>query len=99
MPCAYILYSPSKDSYYYGATTLSAEERLHKHLNDYYDEKYTASIKDWQIFLEIGCSSMKQAMSIEKHIKSMKSRKYVQNLKLHPEMIGKLLEKFHEPDS
>lgn len=37
---------------------------------------------------------MTQAMQVEKHIKSMKSRIYIENLKRYPEMIIKLIEKY-----
>ncbi|OJW83447.1 MAG: hypothetical protein BGO69_08205 [Bacteroidetes bacterium 46-16] len=99
MPCVYILYSPAKDTYYCGATTLTASERLYHHLSDYYDAKYTARIKDWEIYIQIDCSSMKQAMAIEKHIKSMKSKKYIRNLTQYPDIIQKLIEKYAVPDS
>jgi hypothetical protein len=48
--------------------------------------------------LQIGCSSLEflcatftQARRIENHIKRMKSRKYIMNLKTYPEMMEKLL--------
>ncbi len=38
--------------------------------------------------------SKAQALAIEKHIKAMKSKIYIHNLKKYPEMIDKLLLKY-----
>ena len=94
MASVYILYSSSHDSYYIGFTTELAEVRIDRHNNDYYENKYTRSGKPWALFLEIKCSTDDQAKSIEKHIKSMKSKKYIHDLKIYPEMIEKLLARF-----
>jgi putative endonuclease len=90
MPCVYILYSPSYDKFYIGATTIAAESRLERHLEKFYENKFTGSISDWQLFFEIGCDTMKQALQIEKHIKKMKSKKYLADLKKFPEIEEKL---------
>jgi putative endonuclease len=90
MPCVYILYSPSRDKYYTGATTITAEIRLERHLENYYDNKFTEKISDWELYFNIDCDSMKQAMQIEKHIKQMKSKKYMSDLKKFPEILNKL---------
>jgi putative endonuclease len=97
MACVYILYSPSKDRFYNGASTLSASERLDRHLNDYNDGKFTSVADDWTLYLEIFCALMKQALLIEKHIKNMKSKKYIANLRSYPEIIEKLKTRY--PDS
>ena len=91
----YILYSHSLEKFYTGSTSNSTEGRIELHLSGFYGKnKFTYSAKDWSIFLEIPCSSYKQAIGIEKHIKKMKSRKYMHNLKKHPEIIRKLLKKY-----
>ena len=94
MPCLYILYSPSYDKFYTGATTLAAENRLERHLEKYYENKFTGKISDWELFFEIDCNSMKQALQIEKHIKKMKSKKYLVDLKQFPEMSERLKTKY-----
>ena len=94
MASVYILYSKSGDAYYTGFTTELIKLRIDRHNNDYYDDKYTKSGKPWELFLEIKCASDNQAMAIEKHIKSMKSKKYIQNLKTYSEMAEKLLTRF-----
>jgi putative endonuclease len=96
MPSAYILYSKSKDRYYIGFTTETIALRLERHNNDYYDDKSTADGKPWDLFLDITCDTNQQARSIESQIKSMKSRKYVENLRKYPEMIDKLKERYKD---
>jgi putative endonuclease len=95
MASVYILYSHSKDRYYTGFTTDSVAVRLERHNNDYYEDKSTADGKPWMLYLEIPCEHIQQARNIEMHFKSMKSRKYIENLKKYPEMIEKLKTKFH----
>jgi putative endonuclease len=94
MPCIYILYSPSTDIYYTGSTTITAESRLQRHLAKYYKNKFTGKISDWELFYEIECESIKQALQIETHIKKMKSKKYVTDLKQYPEISIKLKIKY-----
>jgi putative endonuclease len=55
--------------------------------------KFTAKADDWKLYLKIECKNKHQGLSIEKHIKSMKSKSYIQNLLKYPEMIVKLLAK------
>ena len=95
----YILYSPSVDSFYTGATSMKPEERLRRHIEGYYEKKFTKKVKDWELFLQIECVSMKQALLIEKHIKKMKSKIYIGNLKKFSSIIEKLKIKYSVPDS
>ena len=90
----YIVYSPSLDSFYTGFTLTSVNERLNKHNEKYYNKKYTAKANDWEIYLSIECASEKQAREIEAHIKRMKSKTYIHNLKRYPNMIIELLNKY-----
>ena len=88
----YILHSPSTDTFYVGSTGTSIDERIERHLNKYYgNSKFTAKFNDWVLFHSIPCNSFKQALAIERHIKNMKSKKYIKNLKLYPEITDKLL--------
>jgi putative endonuclease len=90
----YIIYSNQLDTYYTGFCQEDFESRLQKHCNGFYDNSYTKKTNDWQLFLLIECQSKKQALQIEKHIKKMKSKVYIKNLALFPEMIHKLKTKF-----
>ena len=94
VPTCYILYSKAINKFYTGATSEAILTRFNKHIEGFYDKKYTAIAKDWEIFLSIECATIKQAFKIEAHIKRMKSHKYIENLKHYPEMVEKLLKKY-----
>ena len=95
MATVYILYSKSAEKFYVGFTTIPTNERLQRHLNNYYQNKFTSPFKDWELFYEIPCESEKQARLIEAHIKKMKSKQYILNLGAFPEISQKLLEKYN----
>ena len=89
----YILHSSKLNRFYTGSSALEASERLELHLSKYYgSSKFTSKADDWKLFLTIKCSNKPQALAIEKHIKKMKSPKYINNLKQYPAMIDKLLD-------
>ena len=77
-----------------GFTTEDPAIRLLRHNESYYENKFTAKGKPWSLFLSIPCQNINQARSIEAHIKKMKSKKYLQNLKAFPEIMERLKAKF-----
>jgi len=85
----YILHSKKINRYYIGYTT-NFDLRLEFHKNAP-SKKFTANANDWSLFLNFTCDNKTQALSIEKHIKNMKSRIYIENLIKHPDVIDKLL--------
>ncbi len=88
MYCSYILFSEKLNRFYTGSTA-DFDERMEFH--DTSDaRKFTSKATDWTLFDKIECDSKTQALSIEKHIKSMKSKIYIRNLKQFPEMKEKL---------
>ncbi|MBN3519273.1 GIY-YIG nuclease family protein [Algoriphagus lutimaris] len=89
----YILYSGSKDRYYIGQTE-NLEERLFQHNSDYFKNSHTHGIKDWKVVHKIACSSRKQAVNIELHIKRARKRKYLEDLQKYPEISRKLVEHY-----
>ena len=96
MPFVYILYSALIDKYYVGYTNTSVEERLTKHNSNYYDNKWTKTGIPWVVYFQIECSTTKQAILIERHIKKMKSVTYLKNIKAYPQISQKLLEKYFD---
>ncbi|MEL1245252.1 GIY-YIG nuclease family protein [Flavobacterium sp. DGU11] len=95
MIACYILYNLFSNKYYVGFTQESMDERLEKHNSGFYDKSYTATIAGkWEVYILIECMSVSQALKIEKHIKAMKSKKYIQNLKVYPEIIDNLKQKY-----
>ena len=86
--CVYILFSEKLNRFYIGFTQ-NLDLRLEFHENSE-NRKFTANAKDWKLFLEINCDTKTQGATIEKHIKKMKSKIYINNLKKYPEMVDKL---------
>ena len=93
MHTVYILYSEKLNRYYTGYSQ-NLEKRLEFHIEKNESRKFTAKADDWVVFHKIACKTKNQAECIEKHIKSMKSSKYIRNIKKYPEISEKLLEKY-----
>ena len=93
MYSVYILYSPKADRFYIGQSE-DVNARIDMHKQKCFTGSFTSFTDDWGLFLEIRCSSRTQAILIERHIKRMKSRKYLGDLKKYPEIANKLKEKY-----
>jgi putative endonuclease len=90
----YILYSKSLDRFYIGQTK-DLNKRIAFHLEKKFQGSFTSKANDWGLFQTISCESRFQAIQIECHIKKMKSRQYIQNIKEYPEISDKLKNKYH----
>ncbi len=90
MAVLYILYSEKLDLYYTG-NCLSFETRFENHLNKSFSKSYTTNANDWKPVLIIEDLEYKQARFIERHIKRMKSKDFILNLKKYPELTIKLI--------
>jgi len=90
----YILFSKKLNRYYIGFTS-NLNQRLDFHHNDTQSRKFTYNAEDWILHFTLECKSKEQAMAIEKHIKAMKSKTYIQNLVKYPEIKCKLLSKYN----
>ena len=88
-----MIYSVKLDKYYIGES-IDVPTRVFQHNSGFFKNSFTSSSDDWQIFLKIECGSRALARKIESHIKKMKSRKYIEDLKKYPEIISKLKEKY-----
>ncbi len=91
MPYCYILLSPSRNKYYVGSTHTSLKERIVKHNTSYYGKHFTSQTSDWELYHAIQFDSYDLARKCELHVKKMKSRKYIENLKKYHEMSEKIL--------
>ena len=89
----YILHSISLNRFYIGMSS-NLNNRLDFHLNPTESRKFTAKTNDWKLFISIDKLSKNQALNIEKHIKKMKSKIYIQNLLKYPEIIEKIILKY-----
>jgi putative endonuclease len=74
----YILFSNTANKFYIGSTSLPVEQRLKKHLADH--SGFTGKFKDWKIVFTQGFNVKTDALALEKKIKSMKSRKFIEKL-------------------
>jgi putative endonuclease len=93
MASVYILYSSSANKFYIGCTK-DFQQRFEYHIIKEFPDSYTAKYSDWQLFYEIPNISITVARKIETHIKQMKSRVYLQNLKKYPQITQQLLSKY-----
>ena len=93
MAYVYILYSKKLNKYYTGSC-LELSERLEQHRNKKIADSFTAKTDDWDVFYQADDLEYKQARKIELHIKKMKSRKYIEDLKNYSELLIKLKEKY-----
>ena len=59
-----------------------------------YPRSFTSLSDDWQLFLLIENLTYTQARAIEKHIKNMHSKIFIQNLMKYPEMVSRLKQKY-----
>jgi len=89
----YILYSSKLDRFYTGFTS-NVDVRLEFHKFSP-TNKFTGKADDWKLFLVIDCLNKSQALEIEKHIKKMKSKTYIKNLLLYPDIIKNLKTKYN----
>jgi len=85
----YILHSEKLKRYYTGAIS-DIDIRLDFH-NNAENRKYTYRANDWELVFSIECKNKSQMLAIEKHIKNMKSKTYIQNLIKYPEISAKLI--------
>ena len=90
----YILFSKKLDRFYIGQTTLAIEERLDQHNKGFNENSFTTKGRPWELYLLLTCNSREQAQKVERHIKKMKSKTYINNLFKYPEMREKLLKRF-----
>lgn len=93
MAAVYILYSNQPNRFYTGSC-LNLSVRLVEHQDKKFKDSFTAKVDDWELFLTIDDLKYQQARLIETHIKRMKSKVYIMNLKRYPEMVQKPIIRF-----
>lgn len=93
MYSVYILYSPKLDKFYTGQS-MNIESRIDMHNQKEFSGSFATQCNDWGLYFTMECNSRRQAILIEKHVRRMKSRKYLANLKTYPEIVEKLKEKY-----
>ena len=88
----YILYSQTLDKFYTGACRENLPARItHHNAHSYGSHRFTAAATDWELYLSICVETYGHAIRLERLIKSMKSSKYIKNLKKYPELLDKII--------
>jgi putative endonuclease len=90
MNFVYILKSLKTNTFYIGET-YDIDQRLLYHNDPILNQNSTKKGIPWEQFLILKVENRAIARRIEEHIKRMKSRKYIENLKQYPEMQTKLI--------
>ena len=93
MAYVYILFSKKINAFYIGSCK-DLKERLKQHNDHSFNKSFTKRANDWIVFYSIDNIEYQTARKIEKHIKNMKSRKYIINLIKYPEITLKLMDKY-----
>mgnify|MGYP003598430529 CR=1 FL=1 len=78
-----VLYSISADGFYVGETA-DLQLRLSMHNDHLFKGAVTAKASDWSVLMSFRTDNRQQAIIVEKYIKSMKSRKFLQRLSSDP---------------
>jgi len=89
----YIIQSEVDDSFYVGFTQ-DLIKRLEFHNDPETNQGVTRLKMPWRYFYVLETNNKSIAIKIERHIKRMKSKSYILNLKKYPEMSEKLLKKY-----
>jgi len=79
---------------FYVGETYDIGQRLKYHNSILLNTNSTKNGIPWNQYMLIPCKNRSQARLIEHHIKRMKSKEYIRNLKRFPEMLVKLKERF-----
>lgn len=87
----YIIYSRKADRYYIGETT-DVHQRLIKHNQHYFSGSFTNIAEDWELKLSYEIKEREEALYLEKFIKRMKSRKFIEKIINYPEVLKDILD-------
>ncbi len=94
MYCVYIIYSRKLNRFYTG-TTDNFKIRLIQHNSKTYPNSFTCKGIPWISYHIIDNLTSKQAYDIERHIKKMKSKKYLNTQKSLLNCVTSILNKFN----
>lgn len=88
----YILFSDKLNRYYIG-TTDNVGKRLEEHNSNAYQDSYTSKGIPWVLKVHFLLDSSKQAYDLEKFIKRMKSKVFIEKLIQNPDIVKEILNK------
>ncbi len=88
----YIIYSKKLSKYYVGETN-NPSERLKMHNSHAYPKAYTRIANDWAYVLIFDTKTKADAIFLERFVKRMKSRKFIEKLILDKSVLEDILNK------
>jgi putative endonuclease len=88
----YILYSKSATKFYIGETH-NIDDRITKHNQHTYSDSFTKIANDWELVLLFNCSNREEAAFLEKFIKKMKSRIFIEKIINNASILEDILSK------
>jgi putative endonuclease len=88
----YIIYSKQSNRFYIGETQ-NVEKRVLMHNQHVFKNAFTTSAKDWQLKLSFECESKEEASCLERFIKRMKSRVFIEKIIQNPTLLKEILNK------
>ena len=92
----YIIFSKSADKYYVGSTHELAQ-RLIKHNEHNYQNAFSKIATDWEYSLSFQCDTKIQAHFLERFIKRMKSKKFIEKICANPQILQSILDNQFSP--
>ncbi|TCP28537.1 putative endonuclease [Tenacibaculum skagerrakense] len=87
----YIIYSKTLNKYYVGVTH-DLKSRIEKHNQHCYSKAYTKAAFDWEYKLQMEYSK-DEALYLEKFIKKMKSKKFIEKVINNTRILDNIIEK------
>ncbi|MBT8319177.1 MAG: GIY-YIG nuclease family protein [Gramella sp.] len=87
----YILYSTQADKYYTGETA-NLGSRLTQHNTHHFMKNYTKAATDWTLKHQFATNIKEEAVYLEKFIKRMKSRIFIEKIINDPVILKQILE-------
>lgn len=88
----YIIYSPTADKFYTGETN-NVPARLELHNSHKKLKTITKAASDWEIKFIFPCKTKDDAIYLQRFIKKMKSRKFIQRVLENSEILEDILQK------
>jgi len=88
----YILHSKTANKFYVGET-YELKNRINSHNNHYYQNAFTKVADDWEYVLTFECQAEADAVYLERFIKRMKSKTFIQKIIQNPEILTEILSK------
>jgi putative endonuclease len=88
----YIIYSKSSNKFYVGETH-NIDDRIIKHNRHTYSDSFTKIANDWELVMFFNCSNREEATFLEKFIKKMKSRVFIEKIIDNPSILKDILSK------